>query len=100
MVNKMDELLQDLKIATIKMEENSEKREDIYVLLMRCFVTLQGIRNKQIEDSWKDNPDIMGEQFTYEEIKDMGIDKNVDFATSHHEKLNGRTIQDIYKIRT
>jgi DnaJ-class molecular chaperone len=33
-------------------------------------------------------------------IKDMRIDKNVDFSTSHHEKLNGRTIQDIYKITT
>lgn len=71
----MDQLLQDLKTATIKMEENSEKREDIYVLLMRCFVTLQGIRNKQIEDSWKDNPDRMGGQFTDEEINRHGDER-------------------------
>lgn len=68
----MNDLIEEVKQLTIKMEENKETRQEVYSLLMRCMVELMTIRNKQISDSWKDNPDRMGGQFTDEEINRNG----------------------------
>lgn len=65
----MNDLLQELKDVTIKMENDETiTREEVYSLLMRCFVEFTAIKNQRLIDSWKDNPDRMGGQFTDEEI--------------------------------
>jgi hypothetical protein len=62
-------ILNDIKDMTIKMEnEEMVTREEVYSLLMRCFVEFTAIKNQQLVDSWKNNPDRMGGQFTEEEI--------------------------------
>lgn len=62
-------ILNDIKDMTIKMEnEEVVTREEVYSLLMRCFVEFTAIKNQQLVDSWKNNPDRMGGQFTEEEI--------------------------------
>jgi hypothetical protein len=64
----MNNIIEDLKEVMIKMEEGKESREEVYSLFMRCLAELTIIKSKQAADSWANNPDRMGGQFTDEEI--------------------------------
>jgi hypothetical protein len=62
-------ILNDIKDMTVKIEEGKDvTMEEVYSLLIRCFIEFTSVKNKQVIDSWKNDPDRMGGQFTEEEI--------------------------------
>ena len=63
----MNDLLEQLKKYTEKMEQEETIDVELYNLLMGCIIEFTVLKNKQQIDSWNNNPDRMGGQFTEEE---------------------------------